>query len=84
MSKPGRILQQVELARTDLRILAFLQEHGRATNLELAQAVNLSPSQSLRRHRQLEEAGVIRGYATRLDAVALGLGVVAFVHVAMD
>ena len=84
MTKPGRTLHQVELDRTDLRILAFLQEHGRATNLELAQAVNLSPSQSLRRHRQLEEVGVIQGYATRLDAVALGLGVVAFVHVAMD
>lgn len=77
-------MHTVELDRTDLRMLAFLQLHGRASNLELAQAVSLSTSQCHRRHRRLEGIGVIRGYETRLDAQLLGLGVTAFVHVSME
>jgi Lrp/AsnC family leucine-responsive transcriptional regulator len=77
-------LQNIEFDRIDLKILRFLQEHGRASNLELAEAISLSASQCHRRHRRLEESGVITGYETRLDAASLGLGVVAFVHVAME
>ena len=77
-------MQSIELDRTDLRLLAFLQLHGRASNLELAEAVSLSTSQCHRRHRRLEEIGVIAGYETRLDASRLGLGVTAFVHVSME
>ena len=77
-------MQNIEFDRIDLKILRFLQEHGRASNLELAQAINLSASQCHRRHRRLEELRVITGYETRLDSAALGLGVVAFVHVAME
>jgi Lrp/AsnC family transcriptional regulator, leucine-responsive regulatory protein len=69
---------------TDRRILAHLQTHGRATNLELADTARLSPAQSNRRHRRLEELGLIRRYEARLDAQALGLGVTAFVHVTME
>ena len=58
--------------------------NGRASNLELAQAVGLSPAQCHRRHRRLEEKGYIAGYAARLDAVRLNLGVVAFIDVAME
>jgi Lrp/AsnC family transcriptional regulator, leucine-responsive regulatory protein len=68
----------------DLRLLAALQENGRASNLELAQAIKLSPAQTLRRHRRLEELGVIRRYETRLDAESLGFGVVAFIQVTME
>ena len=58
-------MQDIAFDRTDLRMLAYLQEHGRASNLELAQAVNLSASQCHRRHRRLEELGVITRYETR-------------------
>lgn len=68
----------------DLRLLAVLQEDGRASNLQLAQAINLSPAQTLRRHRRLEEMGLIRRYETRLDAGKLGFGVVAFIQVTME
>ena len=47
--------------RTDGRILALLQHDGRLSNAELAQQVALSPSPCLRRVRQLEESGFIRG-----------------------
>lgn len=77
-------LQDLALDRTDLRILDHLQRHGRASNLELAQAASLSPAQCHRRHRRLEQAGLVRGYEARLDAARLGLTVVAFVHVAME
>jgi Lrp/AsnC family leucine-responsive transcriptional regulator len=73
-----------ELDATDRRILAHLQQQGRISNLELAEAVGLSPAQCHRRHRRLEERGLIRGYETRLDASQLGLSVMAYVHVTME
>jgi Lrp/AsnC family transcriptional regulator, leucine-responsive regulatory protein len=79
-----RILYDLDLDRIDRRLLAHLQLNGRASNLELAQAVGLSPAQCHRRHRRLEEQGYIAGYAARLDAVRLNLGVIAFIDVAME
>ncbi|SDD41622.1 Lrp/AsnC family transcriptional regulator [Paraburkholderia lycopersici] len=77
-------MQNLALDTIDMRLLAALQEHGRASNLELAAAIKLSPAQTLRRHRRLEELGVIRRYETRLDAQMLGFGVVAFIQVTME
>jgi DNA-binding Lrp family transcriptional regulator len=77
-------VQNPAFDRIDLRILAVLQEHGRVSNLELAEAIKLSPAQTLRRHRRLEEMGVIKRYETRLDAESLGFGVVAFIQVTME
>lgn len=70
--------------RIDLKLLRFLQKNGRASNLELAQAVNLSPAQTNRRHKRLEALGLIAAYEARLNAPALGLHVVAFIHIAME
>jgi DNA-binding Lrp family transcriptional regulator len=72
------------LDATDRRILAQLQLHGRISNLELAEAVHLSPAQCHRRHRRLEERGYVTRYEARLDPRRLGLGVMAFVHVTME
>jgi Lrp/AsnC family leucine-responsive transcriptional regulator len=77
-------LYDLDLDRIDRKILAFLQARGRASNLELAEAVGLSAAQCHRRHRRLEEQGFIAGYAARLDAVRLNLGVIAFIDVAME
>jgi Lrp/AsnC family leucine-responsive transcriptional regulator len=60
--------------RTDLRLLAEIQQHGRATNAELAARVNLSPSACLRRVQRLESEGVIAGYGARLEPRQIGLG----------
>ena len=70
--------------RTDLRLLALLQRAGRASNADLAAQVNLSPSACLRRIQRLESAGVVAGYAARLDPQALGLGLQAFVRVQLE
>lgn len=69
------------LDRTDLRLLAELQAHGRVTNAELAERVSLSPSACLRRVQRLEAERVISGYAAQVDPQAVGLGLQAFVRV---
>ncbi|MFC7706244.1 Lrp/AsnC family transcriptional regulator [Plastorhodobacter daqingensis] len=69
------------LDEIDLRILRVLQQDGRRTNAEIAEAVGLSPTPCLRRIRLLEEEGVIRRYVALLDAAQLGLGLSVFVRV---
>ena len=63
----------------DEKIIATLREDGRISNMELASQVGLSASQCLRRMRRLEEAGVIRGYAARVDEARLGFDISAWV-----
>jgi DNA-binding Lrp family transcriptional regulator len=55
----------------DRDILCCLQENGRASNLELARAVGLSPTPTLRRVRRLERSGAIRGYRAIVDPEAV-------------
>jgi DNA-binding Lrp family transcriptional regulator len=73
-----------EIDRTDCKILALLQEDARLPNVELAQAVGLSPSPCLRRVKLLEEGGVIRRYVTLLDPAQVGLPVSVFVQVTLE
>jgi Lrp/AsnC family leucine-responsive transcriptional regulator len=68
----------------DLRILARLQQDARISNVELARAVNLSPSPCLARVRALEAAGYIDRYVTLLDSKKLGLGVSVLVQVTLE
>jgi Lrp/AsnC family leucine-responsive transcriptional regulator len=68
----------------DHRLVDLLQRNGRATQLELAQAVGLSQPAVAERIRKLEERGVIVGYAARVDAQELGLDITAFVGVGIE
>lgn len=77
-------MQTLDLDRVDRKILRFLQTRGRASNLEVAAVATLSPAQSHRRHRRLEEEGFIAGYEARLNPARIGLGVFAFIHVSME
>jgi Lrp/AsnC family leucine-responsive transcriptional regulator len=72
------------LDRYDRHILEVLQEDGRISNQDLAERIGLSPSPCLRRVRALEESGVITAYRALLDARALGLTLMALVHISMD
>ena len=72
------------LDRYDRNILNLLQENGRLSNQELADAIGLSPSPCLRRVRALEESGLILGYRALLDAKKLGLNLMALLHISMD
>lgn len=74
----------MELDRAEIEILALLQREGRMSNVELAERVGLSESPCFRRVRRLEDTGLIRGYAARLDQRRLGLQVTAFVQVSLE
>lgn len=69
------------LDEADRRILRHLQQDGRMSNQDLADATAMSTSACWRRVRMLEETGVIRGYAALADAEACGLAFHAIVHV---
>jgi Lrp/AsnC family leucine-responsive transcriptional regulator len=73
-----------KLDRYDQAILDILQKNGRITNQELAEAIKLSPSPTLRRVRQMEEDGLIDGYVALLNAKKLGLTLMAFIGISMD
>lgn len=68
----------------DALILELLQQDGRMSNVELARAVELTPSAMLERVRKLEERGLIKGYMALVDPHALGLGLLAFIFVRVD
>ena len=69
--------------RIDRRLLQALAQRGRASNVELAQEVHLSPSAVARRQRALEEAGVIRGYGADVDPAAFGFNTTVVVQVTL-
>lgn len=74
-------MHQMKLDSFDIAILSALQKDGALTNAALAEMVNLSASQCSRRRSALEEAGVIEGYAARLNAARLGYGLRAIIRV---
>ncbi|MFT3706383.1 MAG: Lrp/AsnC family transcriptional regulator [Archangium sp.] len=69
---------------TDHLLVQLLQADGRATQLQLAKEVGLSQPATAERIRKLEDAGVITGYAARVDATKLGKDVTAFVGVGIE
>ncbi|MGC9669975.1 Lrp/AsnC family transcriptional regulator [Planosporangium sp. 12N6] len=69
------------MEETDRAILAALAADGRQSYTDLADKVGLSVSAVHQRVRRLEQRGVIRGYAARLDHEALGLPLTAFVAI---
>jgi len=73
-----------QLKEIDQKILHLLQDNARLTNVDLSDRVNLSPSPCLRRVRNLEDSGVIKGYVTLVDQNALGLPVSVFVSVSLE
>jgi Lrp/AsnC family transcriptional regulator, leucine-responsive regulatory protein len=73
----------IAMDRLDHRLLAVLARHGRASNVELAQDIHLSPTAVARRQRALEEAGVIRGYSADIDAAAFGLRATVVVQISL-
>ena len=70
-SSPSR-QNRIKLDRIDRRILSDLQENGRMTNVDLARNAGISAPPCLRRVRNLEDMGLIKGYFTKVDEAALG------------
>lgn len=76
-------MPSVKLDRIDINILAQLQKNGRITNINLANAVSLSPSPCLLRVKRLEEAGFIRSYNAHIDIAKLGETITVFTEVTL-
>ena len=77
-------MAKIILDAVDQRILQQLQERARQTNVEVADAVGLSPSACLRRVRELEDRGVIAGYVALVSPAAVGLGVSVMLNVTLE
>ncbi len=72
------------LDEADKATLTLLQRDGRLTNAEIADKIGLSQSAAHRRVKQLEAAGVIEGYAAKVNRAAAGLNVLAYVVVKLE
>lgn len=73
-----------KLDRIDINILAQLQQNGRLTIVDLADAVGLSPSPCLTRLRRLEDAGYIIGYGARIQLSKLVEHITVFTEVTLN
>jgi Lrp/AsnC family transcriptional regulator len=67
--------------KTDLKILALLQENASITVAEISERVHLSPTPCWRRIQKLEEAGVIRKRVVLLNPDAIGFKLSVFVEI---
>lgn len=62
-------------------VLHELQENARLPFAELGRRVGLSTPAVAERVRNMEDAGIIRGYRTEVDPIACGYKVLAFIRV---
>ena len=67
--------------RTDLKILAILQEDASLSVAEIAARVNLSQTPCWRRIQRLEAQGVIERRVALLSPPKVGLGLAVFVEI---
>src|SRR6201985_2321800 len=70
--------------RIDRAIVSRLQVDGRLPNVDLAEAVALSPSACLRRVKALEASGIIAGYHAEVSRAGAGLGLTVFIGLTVD
>jgi Lrp/AsnC family leucine-responsive transcriptional regulator len=65
----------------DSVILRLLAADGRMSFTDLSKATGLSTSAVHQRVKRLEQRGVIRGYAARVDMAQVGLPLTAFISI---
>lgn len=73
-----------KLDRIDINILSILQTQSNITNVNLAEAVNLSPSPCLQRVKRLEKAGYIEGYRAVINLKKLSDHIIVFTEVTLS
>src|ERR1700749_4395563 len=79
MNMPSHVPDKVDRA-----IVTRLQRDGRIANVDLAEAVSLSPSACLRRVKALEADGIIAGYRAEVDRLKAGLGLTVFLELRVE
>lgn len=78
MRKPVRALD-----RLDHKILGLLQQDGRLSMKDLADAIGLTITPCVERVKRLERDGVIMGYYARLNPESLGASLLVFVELTL-
>ena len=73
----------IALDQKDLAILKLLQYNARATVKEISDKVNLSTTPVYERIKWMEEAGVIKQYATLVDPAKLNKRLMVIVYVSL-
>ncbi|MFA0889487.1 MAG: Lrp/AsnC family transcriptional regulator [Synergistales bacterium] len=68
----------------DTKLLIRLMEKGRSSWAELGGLIGLTAPAAADRVRKLEESGVIRGYAARVNPEEVGCGLGALVSVTLE
>jgi Lrp/AsnC family transcriptional regulator, leucine-responsive regulatory protein len=68
----------------DRAIVTRLQRDGRIANVDLADAISLSPSACLRRVKALEASGIIAGYRAEVSRARAGLGLTVFIGLKVE
>ena len=74
----------MELDKFDIAILEALQRDARLSLQELGKQVGLTASPCWTRIRRMEDAGVIEGYAVRVNPDKVGLSETVILHVTLD
>jgi DNA-binding Lrp family transcriptional regulator len=81
---PPKDVRPADLDEVDRRILSLLHGDARITNNALAEAVGIAPSTCHGRVRRLVDLGVIRGFYTDIDPVAVGSPLQAMISVTLQ
>ena len=81
MDDPPKDVRPADLDDVDRKILTLLHGDARITNNALAESVGIAPSTCHGRVRRLIDLGVILGFYTDVDPVAVGLPLQAMIAV---
>lgn len=81
---PNKIPNLLTLDRADSEILKTLSADGRISWRDLADRIGLSLTPTLRRVRQLEQSGVIQGYAAQIDQTRLIGSMAVFISITLE
>jgi Lrp/AsnC family transcriptional regulator, leucine-responsive regulatory protein len=73
-----------ELDRTDVKMLRLLQNNGRFSNAELAEAVGVSPATCHRRTQRLFDEGFVSAVRAMVAPRKVGKGALVMVGVVLD
>jgi Lrp/AsnC family leucine-responsive transcriptional regulator len=76
--------KRAALDRADIKILRKLQEDGRLSNAELAQAAGVSPATCHRRTQRLFDQGFIKSVRAEVEPTKVDRGALVMVGVVLD
>jgi len=81
LERQSKDVRPTDLDDVDRKILSLLHADARITNNALAETVGIAPSTCHGRVRRLVDLGVIRGFYSDVDPVAVGLPLQAMISV---